>query len=272
MQLGLGTYAYAWAIGVPGYPPGQPMDVFQFVQRAADLGLSLVQIADNLPLHTLAPAELDQLQAATTRLDLAVEVGIRGIQPDNLQTYLPIAQRFSSPVLRAVIDAADYHPEVPEIIGTLRDMMPQFASRGIVLALENHDRFSARTFAEIIEQIGSEYLGICLDTVNSFGALEGPAVVIDTLGPHVVNLHIKDFTIRRVDHNMGFIIEGTPAGQGLLNVPELVAQLLRYGRVFNAILELWPAPESTIEDTILKENAWAEQSIAYLKNIISGSS
>ena len=57
------------------------------------------------------------------------------------------------------------------------------------------------------------YVGICLDTVNSFGSLEGPEVVIETLAPYTVNLHIKDFDIRRTDHNMGFTIFGTPAGR-----------------------------------------------------------
>ena len=47
MKLGLGTYAYAWAIGIAGYAPAQPMDAFAFVRRAAALGVRVVQIADD---------------------------------------------------------------------------------------------------------------------------------------------------------------------------------------------------------------------------------
>ena len=80
--------------------------------------------------------------------------------------------------------------------------------------------------ADIVTSIDSPNVGICLDTVNSFGSLEGPAVVVEALGPYVVNLHVKDFSIRRHDHNMGFTLTGTPAGQGQLDLPWLLGAFL----------------------------------------------
>jgi sugar phosphate isomerase/epimerase len=268
--LGISSYAYPWAIGVPGYlPPACPMDVFAFVRRASELAVKLVQIADNLPLHTLSPTDLDHFCDEVNQLGLMVEVGIRGIRPAHVMRYLPIAQRLGTPVLRAVIDAVGYRPAKAEIVSTLRDLMPEFRRADVVLALENHDRFIAQRFIEIIEEVNSPQIGVCLDTVNSFGALEGPDIVVETLGPYVVDLHIKDFTIRRADHNMGFIIEGTPAGQGRLNIPEILATLWQYERHFNALIELWPAPETTHAATAQKEDAWVVESIEYLRTLIS---
>jgi 3-oxoisoapionate decarboxylase len=268
-RLGIGTYACAWSIGVPGYPdPPQPMDALGFIRHCADLGVGLVQIADNLPLHTLSAAELDAVQAETERLGLAIEVGTRGIATDHLRRYLQLALHLGSPILRVVVDTAHHHPDPPEVIDTLRGILPEFEAAGVVLAIENHDRFQARALAHIIESLGSDYVGVCLDTVNSFGSLEGPEVVVDVLGPYVVNLHIKDFRIQRADHNMGFVITGTPAGQGMLDVPWLLRQL--GARPFNAILELWPAPEADMAATIAKERAWAEASVRYLRTVIEG--
>ena len=45
-----------------------------------------------------------------------------------------------------------------------------------------------------------------------------------------MNLHIKEFTIHRVDHQLGFVIEGCPAGQGRLDVPWLLQELHASGR------------------------------------------
>lgn len=273
MQLGIGTYAYAWAIGVPGYLPERPMTAVDFVRRAAELGASLVQIADNLPLVDLPESDLVAAEAEVKRLNMAVEIGARGIQAANLHAHLALAQRFGSPILRAVIDAAGFEPEPAEVIDRLRDVLPAFAAAGVVLAIENHDRFKARTLADIIDAVrdgdADAPIGICLDTVNSFGSLEGPEAVVGTLGPYVVNLHVKDFWIRRHDHNMGFTLTGTPAGQGQLDLPWLLAQLRGYGRDFNAILELWPPPEATVAATVAKEDAWAVESMAYLKRAIS---
>lgn len=267
-KLGLGTYAYAWAIGVPGYPVDDPMDGFAFLRRAAGLGLRLVQIADNLPLDLLSPAALQALLDEARRLEIEVEVGTRGIAPDHLRRYLQIAQMAGSPVLRVVIDTATHHPGVDEVIETMRAILPEFEAANVTLAIENHDRFKVATFVEILNAVGSTHLGICLDTVNSFGSLEGPDVVIETLGPYVANLHIKEFTIRRVDHNMGFVISGAPAGQGMLDVPALLARLDAFGCCFNAILELWPAPEAEMTQTVAKEDAWVVESVAYLKQMI----
>jgi sugar phosphate isomerase/epimerase len=268
-QLGIGTYAFAWAIGVPKYaPPQQPMDAFAFVRRCAELGVRLVQIADNIPLHSLSDTELDKLKNTVHDLDIAVEIGTRGTDSQHLRRYLQIAQRFGSPILRVVVDTADYHPDVPDIIHTLQCIMPEFESAGITLAVENHDRFKAQTLAEIIEAVQSPNIGICLDTVNSFGALEGPDVVIETLGRYVVNLHVKDFTIARLSHNMGFSLIGTPAGQGMLDVPVLLKRLHDFGRDFNAILEVWTPFSDDVATTTANEATWVAASIDYLRKII----
>lgn len=268
-RLGLGTYAVAWAIGVPGYEqPEKPMDAFEFVRFADELGLKLVQIADNLPLDTLNETERQRLRDDADARGIAVEVGTRGISTDHLRHYLGIARFFRSPILRVVVDTKTHHPSPEDVVSLVRAVLPELESAGITLAIENHDRFKARTLAGIIEAINSPNVGVCLDTVNSFGSLEGPEVVLATLGRHVVNLHVKEFIVRRLGHNMGFEVTGMPAGQGMLDVPWLLKTLDEYGRTYNAIIELWPAPEATMQATVDKELAWVRQSVTYLRTII----
>jgi sugar phosphate isomerase/epimerase len=144
----------------------------------------------------------------------------------------------------------------------------EFERADVVLAIENHDRFPVASLVRILERIGSESVGVCLDTVNSFGAREGPAVVVEALARWTMNLHVKDYAIRRVDHQMGFLIEGRPAGQGQLDVPWLLARLRDAGRDPNAILELWTPPEEALAETIAREEAWAASSVEYLRRLI----
>lgn len=268
MQIGISSYTYTWAVGVPFFVPENPMTALNLLERAVELGVNVVQIADNLPLDALREIELEQLQGYARLHHLRIEVGTRGITPAHLARYHSLAHRFQSPILRVVIDTPDHHPMVDEVIDLLRPQMPAFETSGITLALENHDRFSCTDFLHILHSIDSPALGICLDTVNSFGALEGPGVVINTLARFTVNLHVKDFNIRRADHKMGFLIEGTPAGQGRLDVPNLIEHLHTWGRDCNAILELWTPPADTLADTITKEAQWAVESIQYLKEVL----
>jgi sugar phosphate isomerase/epimerase len=153
------------------------------------------------------------------------------------------------------------------VISSIKELVPEFKSRKIKLAIENHDRFKAREFEKIIQSVGSEWVGICLDSVNSMGAGEGFDEVSKILLPYTLNFHIKDFTIKRVSHKMGIIIEGAPAGKGMLNINELVESLSIHKNCISAILELWTPPENNIHDTIRKEEAWAAESIEYLKTI-----
>jgi sugar phosphate isomerase/epimerase len=269
VKLGLSSYGVGWAVGVTGYPPPPtPLDAFGLVTLAHDLGLRLVQIADNLPLHALTADQRDALRRRADALGVAVEVGTRGLQHDHLMSYLEIAKAFGSSILRVVVDTADYHPDPAEVVERLRVLLPALQAANLVLAIENHDRFRARTLAEIITALDSPCVGICLDTVNSFGALEGPEVVVEVLGPFVVNLHIKEFVVRRVPHNMGFVVTGAPAGQGMLDIPWLLRTLQGYGRSFNAVIETWLDPLPDTAATIALERAYVEQSVAYLRSLI----
>ena len=249
-------------------PPPSPMSALALIDHAADLGLHVVQIADNLPLHQQSAAQLADIREHARTRAIQIEVGTRGIGEDHILRYLELARYFGSPILRAVIDSPGDEPSSYEVIARLSPLLPAFHEAGVVLALENHDRFDSSTFTQIIDGLGRENAGICLDTVNSFGALEGPDVVIRTLAPYAVNLHLKDFVIRRHPSMMGFEITGAPAGQGRLAVPSLLSTLREHRRDVSVILELWPAPEATMADTVAKEEQWTVDSIRYLRTLI----
>jgi sugar phosphate isomerase/epimerase len=269
MKLGIGSYTFTWAIGVPGYPPEKPMDAFELLEIAFKIGAPVVQLCDNLPLLALNPVELERFIHTAREWDISVELGVRGIHPWLLRRNLKLAQKLGCAFLRVVVDSDGDHPSSDDIISRLKPLMREFDDANISIAIENHDRFAARDLVEIIEALGPKHAGICLDTVNSFGALEGPEQVVSVLAPYCLNLHVKDFTIQRMKHQMGFTIEGCPAGSGRLNIPWLFEAIRKAGKNPNAILELWTPFFHSLEETIALERSWTEKSVAYLrKNII----
>ena len=269
MRLGLSSYACTWAVGIAGFPPERPMGAVDLLERAASLGVHVVQVADNLPLDRLSAGELDAFAARAAALGIEIEVGTRGIGPEQLRAYLRLAQRLRSRILRVVVDTAERRPGEDEIVETLRALTPEMERADVCLAIENHDRHEASTLARIIERVASSHVGICLDTTNSLGALEGPAVVVDTLAPYAVNLHLKDVVVRRANQMMGFIIEGRPLGQGQMDIPRILQKLRALHRDPNCILELWTPPEATLAATIAKEASWAQASVEYVRRFIS---
>jgi sugar phosphate isomerase/epimerase len=271
VQLGIGTYAFTWAIGVPGQAPQHPLTALAFCRRAVDLGVRVVQFADNLPLTRLDPRTLDEVATFAAEHGLTIELGTRGILSGDLPGHLALARRLRAPFVRLVLDGAGHEPTPDEAIELLRPHVRAFARAGVHLAIENHDRFTSATLARIVEQLGSDHVGITLDTVNSLGALEGPATVLRVLGPYALNLHLKDFVVRRVPSQMGFVVEGCPAGTGRLDVPWLLSELHRLNaRVdqVNAVIELWTPPAASLDETIAREAAWVQESVQRLRPLI----
>ena len=263
MKLGLSSYTFGWAVGVRGHEPPHPLGEHGLLDKAREHGMKLLQIADNIPLHTFGPERLKQLAASATRDGVELEIGVRGLKTKHIAAYASIARRLSARLIRVVVDDRDYHPATDAMISILREVIPLLD--GLTLGIENHDRFSAIALRSIIETAGSERIGVCLDTANSLGVGEGINAVAAVLAPVTVNLHIKDFSVERLPHLMGFTVTGCPAGRGLLHLPNLLKQLAPFSSCRTAVLELWTPPEPRLEDTIAKEAAWAAHSIAYLK-------
>ena len=268
MRIGIGTYTYTWAIGVAGSLPAYPMDAKKLIDKAAEHEVACVQFADNIALADLGKPALTEIKAYAKIKGIAIEVGGRGLTEENLDRYIDLASFFNSPLLRMVIDQGEYKPTNDITIGIIRNALGNLASKGVVLALENHDRLPASAFRRIIVEVDSLYAGICLDCVNSMGIGEGLETVVSNLAPYTVNLHVKDFIVKRISHMMGFVVEGVPAGKGFLNLPNLLKALEPFGKCQSAILELWTPPEDNLSRTIEKEEAWAKESIVYMKKTI----
>lgn len=266
MKPGISSYTFTWAIGVPGKEPKKPMTIFQLIDKAVDLGVQIVQVADNLPLDQFSKTELLKIKDYAHRFGINIEVGSKKMTIENLTKYIEIAAFFESPIVRFVIDGDGFQPNLEEIQQIIENTIPLLEKNEIVLAIENHDRFKAGEFILIVEAAGSHLVAICLDSVNSMGAGEGLETVIGKLAPLTVNLHVKEFSIQRVFHKMGFVIEGCPLGEGMLPLSEMIKQIPE--KCHSAILEQWTPPEETIEETIEKEARWAEQSIHYLKSVL----
>jgi sugar phosphate isomerase/epimerase len=208
---------------------------------------------------------MEKLKDHCKNLNLKLEVGSKGLSGDNLQQYIEIASLLDSKILRFVIDDAskDYEPSLSEVKDVIKKAEKELAARNIILAIENHDRFKAIEFADLIRDINSPFVGICLDCANSLGAGEGIYETVSILAPYTVNVHFKDISIQRKSHKMGFDINGVPFGQGIIPIDWVIRKMT--SRCQTGILELWMPPEENWDDTFRKEQEWVERSLEYLR-------
>ncbi|MBD2699031.1 TIM barrel protein [Spirosoma sp. BT702] len=275
MLIGLSSYSFPWAVGIPGYVPTQPLTHDGLLERAIAWNVSAVQFGDNLPLDVLSVDEWKALRSKAEANGIQLEVGMRGLKPVNLKTYIRLAWEARSPFLRVVIDEGDFQPTVDEVMAIIKEKLPALRQAGVMLGIENHDRFSRRDLANIARKTDSDWVGFCVDTTNSMGAGESVLDVLDALTfLKVVNLHLKDFRAQRIESKMGFHVEGCEPGTGLLNIQNLLYdrktyQLNKQDRPITLTLEQWPPFRNTLDETIAMELAWAEKGIQWIKQAIT---
>ena len=272
MKLGIGTYAYMWAIGFKfgdkEARPEQPMTAFDLLRRTHELGLHVVQYGPNLPLDALSDAELDRLVAQARAWDIEIEAGTRGLETDHLLRQIATAKRAGASLLRTIPEIGGATPPLEDIPGYLKAILPVLEREDMRLGIEN-GKIPAQDMKAFLDAAGSPRVGIVLDMVNSLAVPEGWRYVTEILAPYTVCLHHKEFTVQRAWHMMGFIVEGRPAGQGLLDTTWLLDTLDAAGARYNVILEVWAPEQPTFAETIALENRWVAEGIPYLRRLIT---
>ncbi|MDR1933955.1 MAG: sugar phosphate isomerase/epimerase [Spirochaetales bacterium] len=268
--LGIGSYCYPFAVGTnKRFLPDKPLGSIGLIDKALYHKVKVVQLADNLNLQNLTDEQINEIAHYAGEHDVTVETGLRGISAENLRRHILLSERMGARLLRCVIDSIGYKPDFREINKVLTDAIPLLHKTGITLGIENHDRFLAKEFKQIITAAGDQNIGIVLDTVNSFSNEERSQEVLEILAPYTVCFHVKDYAIRRRTDAQGLVVTGTIAGEGRLDIPYMLNTLKNQAvRDFSTILEFWMEPEETTGATLIKEEQWVEKSIKYLRNFI----
>jgi 3-oxoisoapionate decarboxylase len=277
MKLGINSYTFMWAIGFkgpnPAFPnsearPEIPLTPLGLLEKARSLGVKLVQTGPNLGLEKYSEKEIDQFIRTAQDWGIELELGTRGLDDDHLKQQVALAKRMGARLIRTLPEiGGKYAVDASLIPPVVRPVLPLLEREGVRLAIEN-GRTPAADLRAALDSIGSPQVGVVLDMVNSMAVPEGWKYVTELLAPHTMCVHYKDFTIRRAWHMMGFICEGTASGQGMVETEWLFQTLMASPYDFNVIIELWPPEQPELDETIVLEQTWAEESVPYLRKLI----
>ncbi|MFS0730026.1 sugar phosphate isomerase/epimerase family protein [Curtobacterium sp. 1P10AnD] len=274
--LGLSTYAFFWRMSdrVP-----DPMSLDDAMRdAAAHDGVDLFQICDHLPLDTASDERLAAIGTLADDLGLTLEVGTRGTHPDHLARYLHVAEQLGATLVRSMWTSGDDQPDAAETERRLRTALPAYERAGVTLALETYEVVGTAELVGVVETIGSEHLGICLDPANSVARLERPAEVVALTAPYVRNWHVKDAAFTRSPGWVGFQYTGVRTGTGLLDYEGVRAVIDPHTRGINRVVEFWlpwqdatagaqaQGDETPAETTTRTEAEWTQHTIDHIRS------
>jgi len=266
MKIGISSWAFAWSIGVPGYPkPSKPLDFEGLLRRTKELGLHLLQVADNFPLDKFEDSTLRSMASKAKEMGIEIEVGTSGISHKNLLKYLELAKLFDSRIVRTVIRPEEIKAGLSSVIENIRSVLPRFIEEDVHLIIENYEQVRADQLLRIFKTFNSEYLGLCLDTTNSIGAVEPIDEITMKLLPYIQELHLKDYQVYRFNHKFGIVVIGAPLGEGKLDLDWILNTLINAGKDINIILEQWLPFTRSLEETLQLEAEWIWKSLTVLR-------
>jgi sugar phosphate isomerase/epimerase len=98
------------------------------------------------------------------------------------------------------------------------------AARGrMQLAVENHKDYRTEELLELLRRLGSEWVGVTVDTGNNVALLEEPLATVEALAPYAFAVHLKDMAVDA--HPDGFLLAEVPFGTGFLDLRKIVDAL-----------------------------------------------
>lgn len=228
MKLGLDTFTYH-------HMPDLTVD--DYLKKAAGLGLEGVHMAGLSHLVAPKEGELAELRQKADSMGLYIELGTGGTDPDHLRSILKAAHALGSPAVRTFYSTitrfADDRPTTTEgmreclakAAAETKQVLPLCEEYGIPLAFENHQDLTTEELLTLIDMIGNEWAGICLDTGNSVALLDDPLEAAKALGPLVRSVHFKDYKL--ASHPDGFVMVGCALGEGAMDLDGILEVLAR---------------------------------------------
>lgn len=205
-------------------------DASVFLEHGHALGARGIQVG----LGVRSEAQATRLRERAEALDMYVEGSVRlprdPTDVDRFAAEVQTARHAGVPLLRTVMlsgrryevfdTAESFRRFADEAFRSLTLAEPVVARHGVRLAVENHKDWLASQLVEILQRIGSESVGACLDTGNNVALLEDPMEVVATLAPWALTTHIKDMGVR--EYEQGFLLSEVPLGEGFLDLPRAV--------------------------------------------------
>lgn len=219
---------------------------YQYLDYLAKIGVQVGQFpAGALGVDPVAPdaAVLKQIRGYADKLGIAMSLSGGSICPsssgfntrlgtaeEQIARGLQISRVLGAPVMRVVVGSAKERPQIEmhaaNTARVLKGMRSRIRDSGVKLALENHGGdFQARELKALVEDVGSDILGVCLDSGNPLWMLEDPHLTLELLGPIAIDTHVRDTAVWRVPE--GVAVRWVNMGEGNVDIDGWVKKLVR---------------------------------------------
>jgi len=241
------------------------MTLFQWIDMAADLPVDGLELYDGT-LASFDDAYLEKVREAHARHNLEIPMlccsadftqpcpADRRKEVEHEKQMVDVTARLGGKFCRVL--SGQRRPDVSReqgvrwVVECIKEVLEYSATKGIVLAMENHykDNFwthpefaqKQEVFLEIVNQIDSSWFGVQYDPSNAILAGEDPLDLLEKVKHRVVTMHASDRhlkpghtieELRSAEDSLGYaaILTHGEVGKGMNNYPQIFRTLRDVG-------------------------------------------
>jgi sugar phosphate isomerase/epimerase len=258
-KLGLLLYSYSIrSRAVKGF--AEPLAFLNFCHERGAAGVQL-------PLGRRDAKESTRVRKRAEELEMYVEGIVRAPADkkdvERFAEEVRTARACGADVLRTVMlggrryeqfdKAEDYARFAKQAKASLELAEPVVRREKTTLAVENHKDFRVGELLALLGRLGSEWVGVCVDTGNNVALLEEPAGVVQALAKLAKSVHLKDAGVE--EYADGFLLAEVPLGQGLFDLKAMIAALRKANPKVRLNLEM--ITRDPLEVPCLTDKYWA---------------
>ena len=194
-RVGLDSYSYRYRLN--GAPKPSDDDLRWFLDEVRALGLDGCQL-DPAHVDYDRDGSVDRIGEMVRARGLYLECGMGGTHPEQMILRLRAARRAGARALRTFVgwDRATWEARrselAPMVVGHLRAAASEAETLGLPLTVENHGDLTAPELRSILDEVGSPWVGACLDFGNNVVFDEDPMETVRILAPVARSVHVKD--------------------------------------------------------------------------------
>jgi sugar phosphate isomerase/epimerase len=241
----------------------QGLSAIELLEFCAARGVGVVHFSEPRLLGAAGAAALRDVRVCAQELGIALEAGMLSIArgstifnaaagpaESQLSEAIDLAVALGSPIVRCVVgnfrDRAvpgGIEARIAEALAAIGAIRAQALDAGLKIAVENHaGDLQARELKALVEEAGTDLVGVCLDAGNAFWAMDDPRVALETLAPYVLTSHTRDTAVRSTPD--GAEVAWTRMGDGNIGIDQYLDRFRALRPDLPVMLEIivMPAP------------------------------
>lgn len=227
---------------IDGSVGGNQFTAVQFLDYLSSIKLTWAMIS-------LPPAVLDDEVAVRQVRDHADRLGIKlqlahgsvcpsarafnsqlGTLEAQVARALKASEIFGARCMRCILGGDPERPQIEmhidNMIAAVRGLRSRIVDSGVKLAVENHGGdLQAREMKMMIEAVGPDVMGVCLDSGNPVWMLEDPHMTLETLIPYAETCHVRDSAVWKVPE--GIAVRWVNMGDGNVDIDGWIKKFIQ---------------------------------------------